>query len=224
MATNRQDYITLLENDFAKAFVVFDKDYNIFREKIIPYSVFDFDTNIQTCVFLNQIHSNIVSVYDDNFNINCDGIISDKKNTALCILSADCLPLLLYDEDKKTICALHSGRKGCFENILKEAILKMQANFQSNIKDINLIISAGICGLHYEINGEILKFSQEKFSEFLINNKYLDLKKMVKSQASNLGIKKIIDINICTYDDERFFSYRKNQTLKRIVSAIYLKG
>ncbi|EAI0925044.1 laccase, partial [Campylobacter lari] len=35
MATNRQDYITLLENDFAKAFVVFDKDYNIFREKII---------------------------------------------------------------------------------------------------------------------------------------------------------------------------------------------
>ncbi|HFP7737491.1 TPA: laccase domain-containing protein, partial [Campylobacter lari] len=45
-----------------------------------------------------------------------------------------------------------------------------------------------------------------------------------KSQASNLGIKKIIDINICTYDDERFFSYRKNQTLKRIVSAIYLKG
>ncbi|EAJ5686069.1 peptidoglycan editing factor PgeF [Campylobacter lari] len=222
MATNRQDYITLLENDFAKAFVAFDKDYNIFREKIIPHSVFDFDTNIQTCVFLNQIHSNIVSVYDDNFDINCDGIISDKKNTALCILSADCLPLLLYDDKNKAIAALHSGRKGCFENILKEAVLKMQKNFNTQTKNLKLIISAGICAKNYEINGEVLNYSKEKFAPFLHENK-LDLKALVKFQAKELGINDIFDINLCTFDDERFFSYRKNQTTKRIVSVIYLK-
>lgn len=223
MATNRSNFITLLENDYAKAFVAFDKDYNIFRENVIHHSVFEFDTNIQTCVFLNQIHSNMVSVYNDDFNINCDGVVSALKKTALCILSADCLPLLLYDENKKIISALHSGRKGCFENILNQAVLKMQTKFQSNPKDITLIISAGICGLNYEINGEILDFAQKNFSNFLDKNK-LDLKKMVKFQANDLGIEKIIDIDICTFDDERFFSYRKNQTSKRIASVIYLKG
>ncbi|AJC88027.1 peptidoglycan editing factor PgeF [Campylobacter insulaenigrae] len=222
MATNRQNFITILENEHIKAFVAFDKDYSVFKKQIVGASVFSFDTNIQTCVFLNQIHSNIVTTYENNFNINCDGVISYSKNTALCILSADCLPILLYDQDKQIIAALHSGRQGCFQNILKQAVFKMQTNFNSIPKDIQLIISAGICAKNYEINGEILQYAEKKFPQFLEKN-MLDLKKMVKFQANNLGITKILDINICTFEDERFFSYRRNQTSNRIVSAIYLK-
>ncbi|WP_291951863.1 peptidoglycan editing factor PgeF [Campylobacter sp.] len=222
MATNRSDFITLLENDFIKAFVAFDKDYSVFKKQIINTSVFNFDTNIQTCVFLNQIHSNITTTYKENFNINCDGVISSLKNTALCILSADCLPILLYDQNKKVIAALHSGRQGSFQNILKQTIIKMQTQFQSIPGDIQLIISAGICAQNYEIDGEILHYAKKNFSQFIKENK-LDLKKIIKFQANALGISKILDINICTFEDERFFSYRRNQTSKRIVSAIYLK-
>ncbi|EAI8630084.1 peptidoglycan editing factor PgeF [Campylobacter lari] len=221
MATNRQDYITLLENDFAKAFVAFDQDYNIFRAKICN-NIFPRENSIKKCVFLNQIHSNIITQYNKNFHFNADGIISNEKNIALCILSADCLPLLLYDDKNKTIAALHSGRKGCFENILKEAVLKMQESFNTQTKNLKLIISAGICVKNYEINGEVLNHSKENFAHFLHENK-LDLKALVKFQAKELGINDIFDINLCTFDDERFFSYRKNQTPKRIVSVIYLK-
>ncbi|WP_139454195.1 peptidoglycan editing factor PgeF [Campylobacter armoricus] len=221
MATNRQNHITLLENNSIKAFIAFDQDYNIFRAKICN-NIFPWENSIKKCVFLNQIHSNIITHYNKDFHFNADGIISDEKNVALCILSADCLPLLLYDDKKKTIAALHSGRKGCFENILKEAVLKMQESFNTQTKNLKLIISAGICSKNYEINGEILDYSKENFASFLHENK-LDLKALVKFQANNLGIKDIFDINLCTFDDKRFFSYRKNQTQKRIVSVIYLK-
>ncbi|HEC1751956.1 TPA: peptidoglycan editing factor PgeF, partial [Campylobacter lari] len=174
------------------------------------------------CVFLNQIHSNIITQYNKDFHFNADGVISNEKNVALCILSADCLPLLLYDDKNKAIAALHSGRKGCFENILKEAVLKMQESFNTQTKNLKLIISAGICAKNYEINGEVLNYSKEKFAPFLHKNK-LDLKALVKFQAKELGVSDIFDINLCTFDDERFFSYRKDQTPKRIVSVIYLK-
>ncbi|CAM4187368.1 peptidoglycan editing factor PgeF [Campylobacter armoricus] len=221
MATNRQNHITLLENNSIKAFIAFDQDYNIFRAKICN-NIFPWEDSIKKCVFLNQIHSNIITHYKKDFHFNADGIISDEKNVALCILSADCLPLLLYDDKKKTIAALHSGRKGCFENILKEAVLKMQESFNTQTKNLKLIISTGICAKNYEINGEILDYSKKNFASFLHENK-LDLKALVKFQANNLGIKDIFDINLCTFDDKRFFSYRKNQTQKRIVSVIYLK-
>ncbi|WP_139451602.1 peptidoglycan editing factor PgeF [Campylobacter armoricus] len=221
MATNRQNHITLLENNSIKAFIAFDQDYNIFRAKICN-NIFPWEDSIKKCVFLNQIHSNIITHYKKDFHFNADGIISDEKNVALCILSADCLPLLLYDDKKKTIAALHSGRKGCFENILKEAVLKMQESFNTQTKNLKLIISAGICAKNYEINGEILDYSKENFASFLHENK-LDLKALVKFQANNLGIKDIFDINLCTFDDKRFFSYRKDQSQKRIVSVIYLK-
>ncbi|WP_139452954.1 peptidoglycan editing factor PgeF [Campylobacter armoricus] len=221
MATNRQNHITLLENNSIKAFIAFDQDYNIFRAKICN-NIFPWENSIKKCVFLNQIHSNIITHYKKDFHFNADGIISDEKNVALCILSADCLPLLLYDDKKKTIAALHSGRKGCFENILKEAVLKMQESFNTQTKNLKLIISAGICSKNYEINGEILDYSKENFASFLHENK-LDLKALVKFQANNLGIKDIFDINLCTFDDKRFFSYRKDQSQKRIVSVIYLK-
>ncbi|EID8660261.1 laccase domain-containing protein, partial [Campylobacter coli] len=52
----------------------------------------------------------------------------------------------------------------------------------------------------------------------------LDLKALVKFQAQNLGIKNIIDSNICSFDDKTFYSYRRDKTLKRFVSVVYLKG
>lgn len=223
MARSGSDFIPLLENDYFKSFIALDRDYNAFKSNILQENLFkQYSTDIKTCVFLNQIHSNYVSLLEKDFNMNSDGIISHSKNTALCILSADCLPLLLIDENKKIIAALHSGRKGCFTNILQEALFKMQKTYDCKIKDVKLIISAGICQNNYQLDGELLEFSRKNFNNFLQDDKF-DLKNLVKFQAKELGIEKIFDINICTFDDDRFYSYRRNKTQKRFASVIYLK-
>uniref|UniRef100_UPI0014947B9D laccase domain-containing protein n=1 Tax=Campylobacter coli TaxID=195 RepID=UPI0014947B9D len=80
-----------------------------------------------------------------------------------------------------------------------------------------------ICAKNYEIDGEILEFARVEFKDFLDERK-LDLKALVKFQAQNLGIKNIIDSNICSFDDKTFYSYRRDKTLKRFVSVVYLKG
>ena len=68
-------------------------------------------------IFLvKQIHSNKFIYIDSDskssdLNINVDAIITDKKKFPIAVLTADCVPLLIYDKKRKMIAALHAGWK-----------------------------------------------------------------------------------------------------------------
>ncbi len=226
MGRSGENYLSLLDNQKVSVFCAHDKDYNIFRAKVHKENLFSHlgFKDIEKCIFMDQIHSSKVEIYDESLeNLSCDGLISMEKNTALCVLSADCLPLILWHESG-IIAALHSGRKGGFENILKECMDKIcTKNPNLDMQKFHLFILPSICAKNYEIDGEILEFAKVEFNDFL-NERKLDLKALVKFQAQNLGIKNIIDSNICSFDDEAFYSYRRDKTSKRFVSVVYLKG
>lgn len=226
MGRSGENFLSLLDNDKVSVFCAYDKDYNIFRAKIYNENLFSHlgFKNIKKCIFMDQIHSNRVEIYDENLkNLSCDGLISTEKNIALCVLSADCLPLILWHESG-IIAALHSGRKGSFENILKECMDKICIKYTDLDKQkFHLFILPSICAKNYEIAGEILEFTKNNFKDFLKDNK-LDLKALVKFQAKNLGVLNIKDSEICSFENENFFSYRRDKTSKRFVSVIYLKA
>ncbi|MBZ7949393.1 polyphenol oxidase family protein [Campylobacter molothri] len=225
MERDRQNFISLLDNEKISVFCAYDQDYNIFKANSFKENLFFHlgFKGILECVFMDQIHSNLVQNYDINLkNLTCDGLITKKKNTALCVLSADCLPLLLYHEDG-IIAALHSGRKGSFDNILKKCIEKIiLENPNLDKTKFHLFIMPSICWKDYEINGDILNFAKENFRDFLLDNR-LDLKSLIKFQAKELNINHILDSEICSFENKDFFSYRRNKTQKRFVSVIYLK-
>lgn len=244
MGASGKNRLSLLENEQVLAFCEFGRDFMGFRGQITGDI---FGTNfIKKCVFMEQIHSNLVQIYDAKRDFyECDGLVSDKKGIALCVLSADCLPLLLWHK-KGFVAALHSGRKGSFENILKNAASAVKSLDESvKNEDFTLIIAPGICAKNYEISGDILDFARKNFGEFLeadldfgkanlgeksplnlsensLKNR-LNLKALIKKQAKNLGIKNVLDAGICTFEDTRFFSYRRDKTKARFVSVVVLK-
>lgn len=223
MAGHRQDCLSLLENELCSAFCIFGHDFMDFRGKISSQNLFD-KPFIKKAVFMEQIHSNKVLFYESKrTKYTCDGLVSDEVGVGLCVLSADCLPLLLWHKSG-IISALHSGRKGTFDSILKQSIVMIKKHYE-NLKneDFTLIISPSICAKNYALDGEILSEAKVKYGEF-VKNDCLDLKGIVKKQAFDLGIKDIKDCGICTFDDERFFSYRRDKTQQRFVSVIALKG
>ena len=74
---------------------------------------------------INQIHSNkIVSINNNNFNnkFSGDGLITNQKNIALGVLTADCAPIFIFDINKKIVCCIHSGWKGALSNIVEKGI------------------------------------------------------------------------------------------------------
>ncbi len=113
-------------------------------------------------VFMNQTHSDNISIINklkndngfyslDTAVYNTDAIISKLSNTALCVMTADCVPVLIFEKSKNIIAAVHSGWKGCVENIVLKTIKKIINNF--SIKDISqffVFIGPAICGNYFQ--------------------------------------------------------------------------
>lgn len=171
---------------------------------------------IDNIVIPEQVHSNRVVWLDKNTDLKADGIITNKKGTAIGIRTADCVPLLFYESKLNIISAVHAGWKGTLGKIAQKTVRKI---VKLGGEAENVIVAIGPCiGMCcYKID----KFRAEKFvKEFgkdkkLVNKNhkgwYLNLAYANYIQLLKSGIKKEnIDHQIfCTKCQKNlFFSYR----------------
>ena len=192
------------------------------------------DTNC--LVFPDQCHTdNILQVtsgnYTDGFN-ETDALITNVKGLYIGILAADCVPVLLFDNDKQAVAAIHAGWKGTEKKIVKKTIEKMNDVFNSDPKNIIAYIGPSVCSYCYEVGEEVAaKFRIDYYPGEIIsvrNNKlYLDLwlANYVQLEKSGVNIQNIEVSGICTFENtDYFFSARKNGfNTGRFAVAIKLK-
>jgi len=177
-------------------------------------------------IFLvKQIHSNKFIFLSKNAkiknrSINADAIITEKKNFPIAVLTADCVPLLLFDKKRKMIAAIHAGWRGALKGIINKVIVFMLKKGCSR-KDMTAAIGPSITQKSYNVkldfkNKFIKKHKKNKIF-FKNTNKliYFDLPNYIKSQLKFNKISKIDMINIDTYDKKNnFFSARRSLKLK----------
>ena len=83
-------------------------------------------------ITMNLVHGNRICIVDSFYKtIECDGLISKRKDITLFVHVADCLPILFFDPSKEVIAVAHGGREGTFRNIVGEMINSFQDNFDS---------------------------------------------------------------------------------------------
>lgn len=196
--------------------------FNIFSSKDLESIIKKY--NLKECYSLTQIHSNIVHIVDDNYQDKTlgDGLITNKKNIALIIKTADCIPILLFDNKNKVLSLVHSGWKGTLNNIVSNAINLMVSNYNSKKENISAYLYPSIRICHFEVEKDVyIKFKNKipNFDKYVIKKipkYYIDLNQIIIDNLKELGIKNIIDTNICTYcNHNQFYSYRYNHTDKR---------
>ena len=104
--------------------------------------------NVDSLVHMKQIHSDLVHIVSDKDNFSnpptCDAIITNKIDTPLMVMVADCTPVLFYDSMQKVIAVAHAGRAVAFKNIVKNVIECFRSEFKSNPSDIYVSIGASI--------------------------------------------------------------------------------
>ena len=170
-------------------------------------------------VLLNQMHSNkfyfVKKGHNFNKKIKADSLITNVKNIAIGVLTADCVPILIYDKDKDIISAIHAGWKGAYKGIINNTINFFIKN-GSNVKSLIAIIGPCISEKNYEVKKNFQdKFIKKnvinkKFFKTTNNKTYFSLNKYIYSQLRNLGIKNLEVINKDTFDAKNnFFSARR---------------
>ncbi len=186
-------------------------------------------------VLMNQTHSNkVVEIKNKNLKkkISSDALITKIYGVALGVVTADCVPILLYDRKNKIIGCIHAGWKGAFTGIIKNTIKKMKQINSNN--EIYASIGPCIGKNSYEVDRKFYKkfiFKSKKnkiyFRKKNQNKRLFDLRKFVADSLIKLKVK-IDHVNYDTFrDSNNFFSYRRSIILKqsdygRCISVITL--
>ena len=102
-----------------------DKENNIKKNLRIVKS--KIKTKSRQIYFVKQIHSNKFVFLNNNSNISnrskkADAIISEKKKMPIAILTADCVPILIFDKKREMIAAIHAGWRGAYKGIIQKVI------------------------------------------------------------------------------------------------------
>lgn len=220
---------------FAKV-IITNREYDAKKQEDIKVLFSDCDFNYENKTSCNQIHSDIVRIIDEN-NIakveDGDAMITNLAKIPLIIYTADCVPIVLIDKNKKIIANVHAGWRGTYSQIVVKTIKSMLKKFKSNPEDIHCIIGPAIGPCCYEVSKELV----DKFNTIVTNKNckfyiikedkfYIDLPKINSYLLEKSGIKKenINNLKICTScQNDRFFSYRKdNKTDKRIGTIVQI--
>lgn len=183
--------------------------------------------------YIKQIHSDyIISYSGENINENeGDAIITKELNSGVGVFTADCVPVIIFDEETKAIAAVHSGWKGTIASITKKTLKKMILENNINIKTTTIIIGPHIRKCCYEVSEDL----KERFlkttnidEKKLFNNRNLNLEECILKDALEIGILEdnIYSLGLCTHcsEDIKLFSYRKSiGTYGRLFSLIFRK-
>ncbi len=172
--------------------------------------------------FMSQVHGDtIVEVRELSTEApTADALITDNPNLGLAVMVADCIPLLL--SSMNIVAAVHVGRAGLVNSIALKTVTRMQ---ELGADSISAIIGPSICGSCYEVPKElhdsVVSLHPAASSRTSSGTFGLDLPAALKVALETVGVA-VESKDICTFEDENYYSYRRNQVTGRQVGVIKL--
>jgi hypothetical protein len=184
-----------------------------------------FDIPIEQFLVVNQVHRDAIyiikpygSYFSSRAELDYDAIITNRKDIAIGIKTADCVPIFIADKVKKIIAAVHAGWRGSALSITAKVIRLMFDQYHCRPQDILAAIGPAIGRCCYQVDTVTAKaFASQKNKEVFLcpevgGTKWmLDLAEANRQQILECGIpEENIELSgYCTKcNQDMFFSHR----------------
>ena len=215
-------------NDFGDDVTAFVTRRTVGRNRQRICELLDIDD--QHLIYPHQTHEDRILVIDESF-INLedekkkdilegiDAVITPLKDICIGVSTADCIPVLVYDQEHQVAAAIHAGWRGTVKRIVEKTIDKMVETFSSRPESLKAIIGPGITLKNFEVGDEVYdNFATEGFDMEKIAKRetkwHIDLHECNKLQLIKKGLQEA-NINVdatCTFDNtDILFSARVEQ-------------
>jgi len=198
-----------------------DKKENILKN--LNYVAKKMTINKNKLILMNQTHSNkVIEITKSNYKkkINSDAMITKVKGLAIAVVTADCVPIIIYDLKNEIIGCIHAGWKGTFSGIIKNTVNKIKKINNNNMICASIGPCIGKRSYEVDINfyQKFLKKTKQNekyFSDKSKNKKLFNLRKFVADKLIELQVK-IDHVNHDTFKEKmNIFSYRRSFKLKQ---------
>lgn len=178
------------------------------------------------------LDADALSDYDSNHI--ADAVITTRKNLTLCILTADCVPVLVTSLDGRIIGAAHCGWPSAKGDIIKELVRKMR---EKGAVDLKALMGPSIQQKSYEIDKNYYESfinENDEYNKFFIPSEkeghyMFDLPAFVYLKLQEAGVQNLERINEDTYSNpDKYPSYRRDchegkKCSENILSALMIK-
>lgn len=188
-----------------------DANWALFRESL-PFAC--------SIVRLHQVHGNavrIINAGDAGIVGQGDGLVTAAAGIALCVLSADCVPILMADSDSRVIGALHAGWRGVMADIAASGVQSMVA-LGTAPANLRAALGPAIGGCCFEVETELAERFRQRFAgtEAHIRAErsgkaFVDLKGILRDRliACGLPAEEISSVGPCTRcESDKYYSRR----------------
>ena len=179
--------------------------------------------------YMNQTHGCNINVVDKTSEIcldDCDALITNELHIPLMVMVADCIPILIYDETKGVVAAVHAGRNSTLLKIAQKTVLKMMDTFSCRVEDIKINLGPSIQKCCYEVSSELVEIVKKCFGEQFVEGRLIDLQGINQKQLFDIGLKQenITVSHTCTKcSGEDYFSYRLDNRCGRFAGVIVIE-
>lgn len=126
---------------------------------IMPHQVHEVEVRQISAEYFSMPESNRKMVLE-----GVDAVMTDQKGVCVGVSTADCIPVLLYDEAHQAVAAIHAGWRGTLARIVDKAIQEMAFAYKTEPKDLKAVIGPGISLENFEVGDEVYEaFEQAAF-------------------------------------------------------------
>lgn len=172
---------------------------------------------IEQAAFQKQVHGDTITYMAGPGNAGeSDAMITDKPNTALCISTADCTSIFIYDPVKKIIAGIHSGWRGTQQRITAKALGKLELDFGCSAENLFVYLGPSVSQVNYEVGTETAVQFDQRYVAKKENKLYLDVAGANYDMIINAGVpsSQVQQSVLCSYEyKELLHSYRRDGRL-----------
>ena len=183
---------------------------------------------VERFVWMEQLHTNTVTLVDGPSATPVeatDALVTRQKDLALCVLVADCTPVLLSDYTTGVIGAAHAGRMGARNGIVKNTVEAM-VELGAEPSRIQVLLGPAAAGESYEVpEGMALDVEKHLPGSRTRTKKGtpgVDVRAGLVRQLLSLGVTHIDADPRDTITDKDFFSHRREGVTGRQAGVIWM--
>jgi polyphenol oxidase len=187
-------------------------------------------------IWLHQVHGSEVNTGPASTDV-ADGIVTSNAQRVLTIMTADCMPILLCDEQGDMIGACHGGWRGLssgiIQNTVQEIVKKKGADHSESYRSqLKVYLGPTIGPTYFEVGIDVYQAfavflstyqMQQSFSPSKQKGKYFaNLFLLARYILQGMGISQIYSEAICCYENrDLFFSHRRDRQSGRFASFLW---
>ena len=179
-------------------------------------------------LWLTQVHgTRCVDAATALPRIEADASFTRQRGVVCAVLTADCLPVLLCDDQATVVAIAHAGWRGLAAGVIEATVGAMAAPAER----LMAWLGPAIGPQAFEVGGEVREIfvadvprAAGAFAATAKGKWLCDIHHLARQRLDALGIRRIASANSCTLDDaDNFYSYRRDGVTGRMASLIWLE-